>query len=142
MDDRRFIRRAYLDVVGLLPTPEQVDAFLRKDDPDKRVHLVQALLDDTHNYAQHWLSFWNDLLRNDYSGTGFITGGRKQITAWLYEALLTNRSYDAMVRDLLNPTASSEASSEGFIQGIQWRGVANNSQRRLCAHPHRLRRKR
>ena len=125
VDDRTFIRRAYLDGVGLLPTPEQVDAFLRKDDPDKRERLIQVLLDDTHNYAQHWLSFWNDLLRNDYTGTGYITGGRKQITAWLYEALQTNRSYDAMVRDLLNPTDSSE----GFIQGIQWRGVANNSQR-------------
>lgn len=125
MDDRTFIRRAYLDAIGLLPTPAQVDAFLRQEGPDKRARLVEALLADTHNYAQHWLSFWNDLLRNDYSGTGFITGGRKQITEWLYEALLTNRPYDAMVRDLLDPTEASE----GFIQGIRWRGVANNSQR-------------
>ena len=125
VDDRTFIRRAYLDAVGLLPTPAQVEAFLQEDNSTKRTRLVEKLLADTHNYAQHWLSFWNDLLRNDYSGTGYITGGRKQITPWLYDALLTNRSYDAMVRDLLNPTDSSE----GFIRGIQWRGVANNSQR-------------
>ena len=125
VDDRAFIRRVYLDAIGLLPTPAQVEAFLQQDNSTKRTRLVENLLADTHNYAQHWLSFWNDLLRNDYSGTGYITGGRKQITPWLYDALLTNRSYDAMVRDLLNPTEASE----GFIKGIQWRGVANNSQR-------------
>ena len=125
VDDHTFIRRAYLDAIGLLPTPEQVEAFVLNDAADKRETLVHTLLDEGHTYAQHWLSFWNDLLRNDYSGTGFITGGRKQITPWLYEALLTNRSYAAMARDLLNPTAASE----GFIRGIQRRGVTNNSQR-------------
>jgi len=32
----------------------------------------------------NWLSFWNDLLRNDYAGTGYIDGGRKPISSWLY----------------------------------------------------------
>ena len=86
---------------------------------------MEELLADSHNYAQHWISFWNDLLRNDYSGTGYITGGREQITSWLYEALVSNRPYNDMVRGLLHPTAASD----GFIRGIQWRGVANNSQR-------------
>ncbi len=125
VDDRTFVRRAYLDAIGLLPSPEQVDAFIRDKDRDKREKLVHTLLGQRHPYAQHWLSFWNDLLRNDYSGTGYITGGRKQITDWLYHALLTNQSYDEMVRALLSPTEDSE----GFIRGIQWRGVANNSQR-------------
>lgn len=125
VDDRTFVRRAYLDAIGLLPTREQIDAFIRDKDSDKREKLVNTLLGQRHPYAQHWLSFWNDLLRNDYSGTGYITGGRKQITDWLYHALLANRSYDEMVRALLNPTEASE----GFIRGIQWRGVANNSQR-------------
>jgi hypothetical protein len=71
------------------------------------------------------LSFWNDLLRNDYSGTGFITGGRKQITSWLYNSLNENKPYDLMVRELVNPSEESE----GFIKGIQWRGVVNASQR-------------
>ncbi len=125
VDDRTFVRRAYLDAIGLLPTPEQVDAFILDQDRNKREKLVKALLDQRHPYAQHWLSFWNDLLRNDYSGPGYITGGRKQITDWLYNALLANQSYDEMARALLNPTEASE----GFIRGIQWRGVANNSQR-------------
>jgi hypothetical protein len=64
------------------------------------------------------------LLRNDYSGTGFITGGRKQITDWLYNTLLENKPYDQMVTELTNPTEASE----GFIRGIEWRGVVNASQ--------------
>jgi len=124
VDDRIFIRRASLDIIGLLPEPEVISAFMNDSNPNKREQLIDNLLADTHNYTQHWLSFWNDLLRNDYSGTGFITGGRKQITDWLYKALEENKSYDQMVKELVNPVEGSE----GFIKGIQWRGVVNSSQ--------------
>ena len=77
----------------------------------------------TPNYADHWLTFWNDLLRNDYKGTGYIDGGRKQITGWLYTALLTNKPYDQFVAELVNPTPASE----GFTKGIIWRGSVNAS---------------
>lgn len=125
VEDKVFIRRAYLDIVGLLPEPEKTNLFVNDQHPNKRAMLIDALLSDHHNYTQHWLSFWNDLLRNDYSGTGFITGGRKQITSWLYNSLLQNKSYDLMIKELVNP----EEESEGFIKGIQWRGVVNASQR-------------
>lgn len=125
IDDRAFIRRAYLDINGLLPTPEAVQIFLKDKNPSKRDTLVNNLLADDQNYTEHWLSFWNDLLRNDYSGPGFITGGRKEITDWLYTSLMVNKSYDNMLKELVNP----EEDSEGFIKGIQWRGVVNASQR-------------
>ncbi len=124
VDDHTFIRRAYLDIVGLLPTPAREASFIADPSADKRNKLIDELLGDKHNYTQHWLSFWNDLLRNDYSGTGFITGGRKQITDWLYGSLVENKSYDLMVKELINPTEKSE----GFINGIKWRGVVNSSQ--------------
>jgi hypothetical protein len=98
LDDAGFMRRLYLDVVGLLPTPEQLDIFLADPAPDKRDRLVRRVLDDRRAYAEHWLTFWNDLLRNDYQGTGYIDGGRKQITRWLYRALLDNKPYDQFVR--------------------------------------------
>ncbi|SHI64847.1 DUF1553 domain-containing protein [Pseudozobellia thermophila] len=125
VEDRVFVRRAYLDIVGLLPPKKAVDSFVKNTRPDKRSVLIDSLLADGHNYTQHWLSFWNDLLRNDYSGTGFITGGRKQITDWLYNSLLHNKGYDQMVKELIDPSPESE----GFIKGIQWRGVVNASQR-------------
>lgn len=125
IDDRQFIRRVYLDINGLLPGPEAVETFVKDGSTDKRATLIESLLADKANYAQHWLSFWNDLLRNDYSGTGFITGGRKQITDWLYDALETGKPYDEMARELIDPGPESE----GFIKGIQWRGEVNASQR-------------
>lgn len=123
-DDLTFIRRVYMDIVGLLPPVEEVERFKSDKNPTKRSLLIQKLLDDRSAYASHWLTFWNDLLRNDYKGTGFIDGGRKPISKWLYEALLSNKPYDRFVHELVSPTPESE----GFIYGIQWRGRVNASQ--------------
>jgi mono/diheme cytochrome c family protein len=124
LDDVAFIRRVYLDVIGQLPAPGELDAFLKDADPAKRARLIRRLLDDRRAYADHWLTFWNDLLRNDYQGTGYIDGGRKQITTWLYQSLQDNKPYDQFVRELISPTLDSE----GFIKGIKWRGKVNASQ--------------
>ena len=101
----------------------ELAAFLADASPDKRAQLVAKLLADRQNYAEHWLTFWNDLLRNDYRGTGFIGGGRKQITGWLYTALARNLPYDQFVAQLVNPPPAAE----GFTKGIVWRGVVNAS---------------
>ena len=122
--DGLFTRRVFLDVVGLLPSPAEVQAFENDSGPDKRVRLVRRLLQDNQGYTEHWLTFWNDALRNDYRGTGYIDGGRKQITTWLYHALYTNMPYDRFVAELVNPRPESE----GFAKGIVWRGVVNASQ--------------
>jgi hypothetical protein len=123
-DDRTFVRRASLDLVGLLPAPDRVEAFVADTDPEKRPRLVRDLLADDVAYADHWLTFWNDLLRNDYTGTGFITGGRRQITTWLHRSLAANVPFDRFVRELISPTDESR----GFIDGIVWRGTVNASQ--------------
>lgn len=125
LDDAGFLRRATLDLVGLLPSRDELAAFTADSDPDKRAKLIRRLLDDRTAYADHWLTFWNDLLRNDYAGVGYIDGGRKQITAWLYTSLRENKPYDEFVRELIAPGAESE----GFAKGIVWRGQVNASQR-------------
>ena len=123
-EDSAFVRRAYMDVVGLLPSPEALEKFSASKSVNKRKELIDALLSDDVAYADHWLTFWNDLLRNDYTGTGFITGGRKQITTWLYAALRKNKPYDDMTRELID--AGKDAS--GFINGIKWRGDVSAGQ--------------
>jgi len=124
ISDAAFARRVWLDLVGLLPPPERLEAFLSDARPDKRERLIDELLADNVAYAEHWLTFWNDLLRNDYSGTGFITGGRQQITAWLYQSLVENKPYDQFARELISPSSESA----GFIRGIRWRGEVSASQ--------------
>jgi uncharacterized membrane protein len=125
IDDKIFLRRIFLDIVGLLPSPEELEAFASDQRPDKRAIMVQSLLDRNDDYALHWLTFWNDHLRNDYTGTGYITNGRYNISDWLYQSLRNNKPYDLFVKELLNP----DEKSKGFIEGIRWRGTVNASQR-------------
>jgi hypothetical protein len=119
--DAQFARRAYLDAWGLLPTPEELRAFLADRRPGKRAALVDRLLADNDRYAEHWVSFWNDLLRNEDGVSYFSeTAGRKSITDWLLPALATNMPYDRFVTALLNPAAATDP--EGFLIGVNWRG--------------------
>ena len=116
-----FRRRAWLDLVGLLPPSGNPAA----DTPEAREATIDSLLDNRGRYTGHWLTFWNDILRNAYKGTGFIDGGRGQITEWLYRSLYENLPYDRFVHQLISPVSGSG----GFIRGIKWRGVVNESQR-------------
>ncbi len=124
VDDRIFLRRIYLDIIGMLPSPEEQEKFISDERTDKRSVWIKQLLNRNDDYAMHWLTFWNDALRNDYTGTGYITNGRFNITDWLYKSLQTNKPYDQFVKELISPTKESK----GFIEGIRWRGVVNASQ--------------
>ena len=125
VDDKTFFKRVSLDIIGLLPNPEELEKFINDTRPNKRSLWIRKILDQQDDYTTHWISFWNDALRNDYTGTGYITGGRHNITNWLYKSLKSNKPYDQFVKELISPTDSSK----GFIEGIQWRGVVNASQR-------------
>jgi hypothetical protein len=123
VDDRTFLRRVTLDITGLPPTPEALSQLPSKGKLD-RAAAVNKLLANNQAYAEHWMTFWNDLLRNEYIGTGYIEGGRAQVTGWLYRSLLENKPFDAFIRDLVAPAAEST----GFVKGIVWRGQVNASQ--------------
>jgi hypothetical protein len=125
VDDKTFLRRISLDIVGLVPSVEELEKFTKDSRTNKREIWIRKLLNQKDDYTLHWLSFWNDALRNDYTGTGYITGGRRNITTWLFNSLKSNKSYDQFAKELLNPTDESN----GFIEGIKWRGVVNSSQR-------------
>ncbi len=121
VSDALFARRVYLDVWGLLPTPGEMQAFITDRSPQKRVALVTRLLSDNRKYAEHWISFWNDLLRNEDGVTYFSeSAGRKSITDWLLASLESNLPYDQFVTKLLNPSAPADP--EGFLVGVNWRG--------------------
>lgn len=122
--DAVFLRRAYLDVWGLLPTPEERDQFLKDGSADKRAKLIDYLLANRDNFAEHWISFWNDLLHND-EGVTYI-GDRRSITPWLLTALKDNLPYNQFAASLLNP--EPKTGPEGFLIGVNWRGDVNASQ--------------
>jgi Protein of unknown function (DUF1549)/Protein of unknown function (DUF1553)/Planctomycete cytochrome C len=125
LDDAAFARRVHLDIIGVLPPTAGLQSFLADTDPAKRAKLVTGLLADPQAYAGHWLSFWNDLLRNDYAGTGYIDGGRRQISDWLYRSLVENKPYNQFASELIAPSPESA----GFANGIKWRGDVSAGQK-------------
>ena len=127
INDRLFARRAYLDIWGLFPPPEDLQEFERDRNPRKRQALVRKLLANNDRYAENWMSFWNDLLRND-DGANYHSemAGRKSITSWLFASLQSNRPYDRFVKQLLNPVAAEDP--DGFLIGVNWRGTISASQ--------------
>ena len=114
-DDTAFVRRVHLDLVGLLPDAQTTEEFLADAAADKRSKLVDRLLADKQAYAEHWITFWNDLLRNDEQDHILVT--RHAITKWLLQALIHNEPYDQFVGELINP---GEQGPTGFIQGVEW----------------------
>jgi len=78
VSDAIFARRVYLDLWGLLPTPEQLAEFLKDSRTDKREQLIDTLLANRTNYSEHWISYWNDLLHND-EGVNYAGGVRKPL---------------------------------------------------------------
>ena len=124
VSDAAFARRAYYDIIGLPPSAAELRRFLADSDAGKRRRLIETLLDDSPAYAENWISFWNDLLRND-QGVNYA-GTRESITEWLRPALQTNMPYSQMVSELVNP--KPKAGPEGFLLGVNWRGSVNASQ--------------
>jgi Protein of unknown function (DUF1549)/Protein of unknown function (DUF1553)/Planctomycete cytochrome C len=124
VSDALFARRVYFDVWGLPPNATQLETFLNDKNENKRERLVDSLLANREMYAENWISWWNDLLRND-TGVNY-QGERKSITPWLLSALEQNMPYDRMISALVNPV--SQTDPDGFLIGVNWRGTVNASQ--------------
>jgi len=97
-DDATFLRRASLDIIGLVPTSDEVRAFLADTRADKRAHAVNALL-QRPEYADFWSNYWGDHLNN--TKQLLYNKGPYTFTRWLYQAFRKNMPYDQFARELL-----------------------------------------
>lgn len=106
--DNEFLRRVSLDLIGTLPSPEEIRKFVADKAPNKRALLIDALL-ERPEYADYWALKWGDLLRTQRKALGLK--GLGSFNSWLKQSLRENRGVDRMTRELL--TARGNLYSNG-----------------------------
>jgi hypothetical protein len=97
-DDSEFVRRVYLDTIGVLPSVDETKAFLNDADPDKRAKLIEHLL-TRPEFVDYWAYQWSDLL--------LLTGNRlrpqaiKSYYQWIRERVANNAPWDDFARGII-----------------------------------------
>ncbi len=118
-DRRTLIRRASLDVIGLPPAPEEVEAFVADKDPKAYDKLIERLL-ASPRFGERWARHWLDVVRFAESD-GFETN-RARSNAWPYRdyvirAFNGDKPYDQFIREQLAGDALGEDAATGFLVG-------------------------
>ncbi len=118
----KLIRRAYFDLIGLPPTPEQVEAFVKDESPSAFEKVVDELL-QSERYGERWGRHWLDVARFAESGGYEFDGfrpGAYHYRDWVIRALNNDLPYDEFVRmqiagDMLKPDDYQGAAAVGFL---------------------------
>lgn len=123
-DPRILLRRVYLDLIGLPPTPEQIEAFLNDPRPDAYERVVAALLSSPH-YGERWGRHFLDIWRySEWWGLGDeLRNSQRHIwhwRDWVVESLNNDVGYDEMIRqmlaaDELYPTDPQKLRATGYL---------------------------
>ncbi|MGV3608594.1 MAG: DUF1549 domain-containing protein [Planctomycetaceae bacterium] len=102
--DEEFVRRVYLDVIGVLPAPAEAEAFIADKATDKRLKLINQLL-ERPEFAKFWALKWGDLLRLTSAQIG--PEALFKYNRWLEESFAQNVPYDQFVAQLITATGST-----------------------------------
>lgn len=107
-DDATFIRRAFIDTIGALPSATEARTFLADSSSDKRSRLIDDLL-QRPEYADYWALQMADLLQNRRERDHDVRGvkGVRSMHNWIREQMAKNRPWNEMTRDLLTGTGDA-----------------------------------
>ncbi|MCA9032819.1 MAG: DUF1549 domain-containing protein, partial [Planctomycetaceae bacterium] len=105
-NDEEFLRRVYIDLVGLLPSEEEYSAFLADSTPDKRTKKIDELL-GRKEFTELWVSKWAEWLMMRSDNNRVSEKGIVLYYQWLVDQIAANRPTDAMVRELLSSTGGT-----------------------------------
>lgn len=102
--DSEFIRRVYLDTIGMLPTPAETRNFLADKSPDKRDRLIDALL-QRDEFVDYWTYRWSDMLL--VNGRKLRPDAVKAYYSWIRNCVEQDLPWDEMARQIVTATGSS-----------------------------------
>jgi Protein of unknown function (DUF1553)/Protein of unknown function (DUF1549)/Bacterial Ig-like domain (group 2) len=108
--DEEFIRRAFIDTIGVLPKSEEVRAFLAETTPDKRDKLIESLL-SRPEFVDYWAYKWSDLLL--VNSDKLPVQPMWSYYQWIRRQVELNTPWDEMVRDLMTTTGSTLENGAG-----------------------------
>lgn len=125
-DDGAFLRRAYLDTIGVLPTSEEVRAFLADEDADKRERLIDALL-ERPEWVDYWSYKWSDLLL--VNSEKLPPAAMWSYHRWIRNHVAANTPWDKMVRELMTASGSTleNGAANFFVLHQDPRELAENT---------------
>lgn len=103
-DDATFVRRAFLDAIGLLPTADEARRFISDPSPEKRTRLIDDLL-ARPEYAEHWALKWADLLRNEEKVLD--AKGVDAFYTWIRKSLADGKPLNQFVHELVAARGST-----------------------------------
>jgi hypothetical protein len=103
-NDATFIRRAYLDAAGILPTAEEVEQFLADKSPEKRKKLVDNLL-ARDEFVDYWAYKWSDLLL--VSSRKLRPSSMFAFYNWIRDSVKENKPWDEFAREIFTGTGST-----------------------------------
>ena len=97
-DDAQFVRRVYLDVLGRIPTTQEISEFYASEDVERRARLIDQLL-ESDGHRSHMFNWLADMLRvkDEY----YRTGQTYTFHSWIKDQLKANRPWDEMVYEML-----------------------------------------
>ena len=128
VSDETFLRRAYLKIIGRIPSYDESKAFLSMRGSDRRTKLIDSLL-LTEGYVSHWFHFWADILRAK-ENFGNRMSGRPYID-YIRDFIAMNRPYDVWVKEMLSSSGPYWEKGNGGIgyfardQGMQLDNMSN-----------------
>lgn len=139
--DNLFLRRACLDLLGILPTANEARAFVADMRPDKRARLVDRLL-ERREFAEFWALKWADLLRNEEKALD--RKGVELFYRWIRDSIAQGKPLDVFCRELLTARGSTyESPAANFYRSLRAPNVRAETvaqvflgTRLLCAQCH------
>jgi hypothetical protein len=108
-DDAAFIRRAYLDAMGVLPTPDEVERFLADSAPGKRASLIDRIV-SRDEFIDYWAYQWSDLLL--VSSRTLRPAAMWSFYRWIRESVAKNTPWDDFVREILVSSGNTRQNGE------------------------------
>lgn len=120
--DEVFIRRVFVDVIGTLPRPDEVNAFLEDTSPDKRARLIDGLF-DREEFSDYQTLKWCDILRvKSEFPIKLWPNAVQAYHAWVRHAIRDNMAYDRFARELLTSSGSNfRVAPANFYRAVQGR---------------------